>query len=151
MENDMTRAILTKVAVVVCTFAMCALVPVSGSRVARADSQSDSMNLPKHEGVENPLGISSQALGAGSFSTFYTFRGNGIFPALRFLHPSISSNSRVFVNISEFTTDAVTTRFIGAARLAVFNVAPFNGGFFAWVEVPFNFPLNVRFDVLVDP
>jgi hypothetical protein len=35
--------------------------------------------------------------------------------------------------------------------MAVYNVAPYNGGFHAWVEVSWSNPLNARFDVLVDP
>jgi len=30
-------------------------------------------------------------------------------------------------------------------------IAPFNGGFFAWVEINWSSPLNVRFDIFVDP
>jgi hypothetical protein len=48
-------------------------------------------------------------------------------------------------------TPGRNNRFIGAARMAVYNVAPFDGGFFAWVEISWNAPLFVRFDVLVDP
>lgn len=33
----------------------------------------------------------------------------------------------------------------------LYNVAPFNGGFLAWVDVSWGYSLNVRFDVLVGP
>lgn len=96
-------------------------------------------------------GAGGQAeLSAGSFSVFFTWRGNGVVQALRFNESRIRANSRVFVNISEFSTDA-QHRFIGSARMAVYNIAPFDGGFFAWVDVSWSSPLNVRFDVLVDP
>lgn len=110
---------------------------------------------PKHaKGSEKVLGNGQEAhaeLSATSFTTFYTWRANGVFRNVRFAHPAVNANSRVFVSISEYGTDARTTRFIGNARMDVYNVAPFNGGFFAWVEISWNAPLNVRFDVLVDP
>ena len=109
--------------------------------------------LPKHAGKDYVQGkeVHAESLGAGSFTTFYTWRGNGVIKALRFTHGAINANSRVFVSISEFNSDARINRFIGDARMCVANVAPFNGGFFARVEVGWDFPLNARFDVLVDP
>lgn len=88
--------------------------------------------------------------GATAFSTFYTWRANGVFRNVRFTNSRVNANSRVHVNISEFSTDA-QHRFIGAARMGVYNIAPFNGGFNAWVEISWGSPLNVRFDVVVDP
>ncbi|HAT34028.1 MAG TPA: hypothetical protein DCW29_25255 [Janthinobacterium sp.] len=90
------------------------------------------------------------ALSGAAFTEFYTWRANGVFHAVRFNDTRITANSRVFVNISEFSTDA-QHRFIGAAKMAVYNIAPFNGGFFAWVEISWGSPLNIRFDVFVDP
>jgi hypothetical protein len=109
--------------------------------------------LPKHSGKDYAQGkeVAAESLGAGSFTTFYTWRGNGVIKALRFNHGAVNANSRVFVSISEFDSDARINRFIGDARMCVANVAPFNGGFFARVEVSWNAPLNARFDVLVDP
>jgi hypothetical protein len=65
--------------------------------------------------------------------------------------PAINVNSRVFISICEYGHDALTTRFIGDARMAVYNIAPYNGGFRCWVEISWDRPLNVRFDVLIDP
>jgi hypothetical protein len=109
--------------------------------------------LPKHaEGSEESVDEARpRALGLGSFTTYFTWRGNGVVPALRFNHGSINANSRVFVSISEYFTDAAINRFIHSAPMRVNNVAPFNGGFFAWVEVGWDSPLTIRFDVLVDP
>lgn len=90
-------------------------------------------------------------LSATSFTTFYTWRANGVHRNVRFNHPAVKANSRVFLSISEYGADPKTTRFIGAAKMDVLNVAPFNGGFFAWVEISWGSPLNIRFDVLVDP
>jgi hypothetical protein len=105
---------------------------------------------PKLEGNKEKR-IGTENLGPGSFTTFYTWRGNGTVRKLKFDHSSVNANSRVFISISEFNSDAQINRFIGDARMAVYNVAPFNGGFFAWVEVSFGSALNVRFDILVDP
>jgi hypothetical protein len=115
----------------------------------------EAFEAPKHvKGSEKVLGNAQEVnadLSATSFTTYYMWRANGVFRNVRFNHPAVNSNSRVFVSISEYSTDAKTTRFIGAARMDVYNVAPFNGGFFAWVEISWNSPLNVRFDVLIDP
>ncbi len=89
-------------------------------------------------------------LSGAAFSTFYTWRAHGVIPSVRFTNAAINANSRVFVNISEYSTDP-QHRFIGSARVAVYNIAPFNGGFLAWVEISWPNPINVRFDVFVDP
>ncbi|MDC8755993.1 hypothetical protein [Janthinobacterium fluminis] len=89
-------------------------------------------------------------LSPAAFTTYYTWRANGVFRAVRFNNTRVTANSRVLLNISEYSSDA-QHRFIGAARMAVYNIAPFNGGFFAWVEISWGSPLNVRFDVFVDP
>ena len=106
---------------------------------------------PKLEGGAAKAVATPAALGTGSFTTFWTWRGNGVVKNLNFTHPAINANSRVFVSISEFNSDARINRFIGDAKMGVYNVAPYNGGFFAWVEVSWNTALNARFDVLVDP
>jgi hypothetical protein len=95
-------------------------------------------------------GEQSLELSSAAFTTAYTWRANGVHRAVRFDHGGVFANSRVLLNISEFSTDA-QHRFIGAARMAVYNIAPFNGGFFAWVEISWSSPLNIRFDVFVDP
>lgn len=111
----------------------------------------EELELPQHAGGSEQPEDTARSLGAGSFTTYYTWRGNGVVQALRFNHGSINANSRVFVSISEYGTDAATTRFIGSASMQVLNVAPFNGGFLAWVVVDWSTLLNIRFDVLVDP
>ena len=123
------------------------------TQLASNVSQTVEKELPKHDGKNfvNGKEVRAESLGGGSFTTFYTWRGNGVVKALRFDHGAINANSRVFVSISEFNSDAMINRFIGDARMCVANVAPFNGGFFARVEVGWDFPLNARFDVLVDP
>ncbi len=106
------------------------------------------------KGSEKVLGNSQDEdveLSATSFTTFYTWRANGVHRNVRFNHPAVKANSRVFLSISEYGADPKTTRFIGSAKMDVLNVAPFNGGFFAWVEINWGSPLNIRFDVLVDP
>ena len=101
----------------------------------------DKQAAPSGEGVN---------LSASTFSTFFTWRGNGLVN-IRSLDSRITANSRVFVSISEFNTDARQNRFIGNASMSVLNVSPFNGGFWARISVNFSQALNVRLDVLVDP
>ncbi|OYO30118.1 hypothetical protein [Janthinobacterium sp. PC23-8] len=90
------------------------------------------------------------SLSGASFTTYYIWRANGVQPNVNFTQASVNANSRVFVNISEYGANA-QERFIGAARMAVYNIAPYNGGFRAWVDISWNSPLNIRFDVLIDP
>ncbi|WP_308925343.1 hypothetical protein [Janthinobacterium sp. J1-1] len=89
-------------------------------------------------------------LSGASFTTYYIWRANGVHPNVNFTQASVRANSRVFLNISEYGANA-QSRFIGAARMAVYNIAPYDGGFRAWVDISWNSPLNIRFDVLVDP
>lgn len=108
--------------------------------------------VAKHEGKNFVQAGRAQPenLGAGSFSTYYTWRGHGD-AIIRCGHNAINANSRVLVALSEFDSDAAQNRFIGDARMTVHNVAPYNGGVLAWIEVSFDTSLNVRLDVLVDP
>ena len=89
-------------------------------------------------------------IGAGSFSTYFTWRGSGSVK-LNCGNGNIRSNSRVFVAISEYNTEPTVNRFIGAASMSVFNVSPYNGGVVVWINVNWGSPLNIRLDVLVDP
>jgi hypothetical protein len=152
----------TVLAVLTCAIAVIALSLISVTNKAAADGGSITQtglpikqeSLPKHENDSSKSsGTIENSLGTGSFTTFFTFRGNGVFSAgnaLRFNLAGVNSNSRVFVTAGEFGPDP-TIRQIGQARIAVFNIAPFNGGFLAWVEINFGSPINVRFDVFVDP
>lgn len=109
-------------------------------------------DLPKPgEDLRTESDMGTAALGSGSFTTFWTWRANGVHPQVPFYHSAINANSRVFVSVSEFGVRGATDRFIGSARMAIYNVAPFDGGFLAWVDISWGNPLNVRFDVLVDP
>ena len=89
-------------------------------------------------------------LSAAAFTTYYTWTANGVHPSVNFANANVKANSRVLLNISEFGANA-QDRFIGAARMAVYNIAPYNGGFRAWVDISWGSPLKVRFDVFVDP
>ena len=123
--------------------------------VGNTSYQNAEAELPKHRGEsEESLGsggVGVESLGPDSFTTYFTWAASGTHPRVPFHHSGINKNSRVFVSISEFSSDAQTNRFIGDARMAVYNVAPFDGGFLAWVEISFNHQRPVRFDVLVDP
>ena len=89
-------------------------------------------------------------LSAAAFTTYYTWTANGVHPSVNFVNANVKANSRVLLNISEYGANA-QDRFIGAARMAVYNIAPYNGGFRAWVDISLGSPLKVRFDVFVDP
>ena len=84
-----------------------------------------------------------------AFTTFFTGRFHGPIVATGF-HAGIAANSRVVVSISEFGANP-QQRFVGGARMAVYNVAPFAGGFRVWFEVFWSSDLNIRLDVFVDP
>ena len=117
-------------------------------------------NLAAQEVTDSPVqqegksakggAVQDLSLSAGAFTTYYTWFANGVQPHVNFVHPSVKGNSRVFLNISEYGSDP-QHRFIGAARMAVYNIAPYDGGFYAWVEISWNSPLKIRFDVFVDP
>jgi hypothetical protein len=105
---------------------------------------------PVEQGEAGAAGQKVFGPGSTAFSTYYYWHANGTFPQVRFVNQSVNANSRVFVNISEYSNDP-QHRFIGAAKMAVYNIAPYDGGFLAWVEIDWGSPLNIRFDVLIDP
>jgi hypothetical protein len=107
-------------------------------------------HLPAERGGTGELVEPVFGLGATAFSTWYYWRAHGVFQNVRFVQRSVRADSRVFVNISEYG-NTPQQRFIGAARLGVYNIAPYDGGFLAWVEIGWGNDINVRFDVLVDP
>lgn len=120
-----------------------------GSNLA-ATQENIPMPVEKSGDMADAVSPSVFGTGATAFTTYYTWRANGVFRAVRFTAPAVNPNSRVFVNISEYGGDP-QSRFIGLARMAVYNIAPGNGEFYAWVEISWDYPLNIRFDVLIDP
>ena len=119
----------------------------TGSNLAQQNTEQ-----PKEQEGKGAQDAAAQDLNlsAGAFTTYYTWRANGVHPSVNFSNANVKANSRVLLNISEYSANA-QDRFIGAARMAVYNIAPYNGGFRAWVEISWGSPLNVRFDVFVDP
>jgi len=119
---------------------------------AITDLQETNLKAPQQgEDIQKSSAKGGQELlPAAAFTTFFTWTANGVHPNVNFALSSIRANSRVLVNISEFSGTA-TNRFIGGAKMAVYNIAPYNGGFKAWVEISWGSPLTVRFDVFVDP
>ncbi len=81
-------------------------------------------------------------------SNFFTWRGHGTVQ-LNISNNSISANSKVFVAISEYSSNPRTTRFIGAAKMGIYNIAPYNGGVRVWAEVNWFQPINVCLDLLI--
>lgn len=89
-------------------------------------------------------------LSPGAFSTFFTYRGYGVVN-LNCGNANIHANSRVVAAISEYNTDPQQNRFVGAATMQVYNVAPYNGGVVIRLNIGWNSPLNARIDVMVEP
>jgi hypothetical protein len=91
-----------------------------------------------------------KALGTGSFSTTYQWRGHG---AVRLNLQSgwIGAGSRVVASISEYNTSWNVDRFLGDATMQVLNVAPYKGGAWVDVSVAWSGPLNVCITLFVDP
>ncbi|WP_402718951.1 hypothetical protein [Janthinobacterium rivuli] len=112
----------------------------------------ETTDLPLEQDGQAAKGAVAQDLNlsAAAFTTYYTWTANGVNPSVNFANANVHANSRVFVNISEYAATP-QDRFIGAARMAVYNIAPYNGGFRAWVDISWGSPLKVRFDVFVDP
>ena len=112
----------------------------------------ETTDLPMEQEGKSAKGAAAQDLNlsTAAFTTFYTWTANGVHPSVNFANANVKANSRVLLNISEFGANA-QDRFIGAARMAVYNIAPYNGGFRAWVDISWGSPLKVRFDVFVDP
>lgn len=102
------------------------------------------------EGKPAPDHFQPKALGTGSFSTTYQWRGNGS-ARLNLLSGWIGSGSRVVASISEYDTAWNADRFLGDASMQVLNVAPYNGGVWVDVSVGWNSPLNVCVTLIVDP
>ena len=115
-----------------------------------AETLTDQPVIMKEAEKAAEAGAKPVGLSPGAYTEYHTWKANGVFHNVRFNDGRVNANSRVLVNISEFNMDP-QHRFIGAARMAVYNIAPFNGGFFAWVEISWGSPLNIRFDVFVAP
>ena len=61
----------------------------------------------------------------------------------------IRATSKVFVSISEYQTDSRIDRFVGAARISINNVSPYEGGITVWADINWASPINIVFDMLV--
>jgi hypothetical protein len=116
-------------------------------RPAVLDAQA--VRIPKVLSVISPDGVSPR-IEVNSYSTFCAYRTNGDVIA-NCSDSRINANSRVFAAMSEYNTQPGVDRFIGAAKMTIFNISPYNGGFKVWFNVDWANPLNVRLDFLVDP
>ncbi|WP_240317725.1 hypothetical protein [Janthinobacterium lividum] len=119
----------------------------TGSNLALEENE-----LPMEQEGKSAKGAAAQDLNLSpaAFTTYYTWTANGVHPSVNFANANVKANSRVWLNISEYAATP-QDRFIGLARMAVYNIAPYNGGFRAWVDISWGSPLKVRFDVFVDP
>lgn len=86
---------------------------------------------------------------SGMWSTYYTLRGNGTLHA-NIANPKIRANTSVYAAISEYSSNPRQTRFVGSAKMRVFNVTPYNGGVQVWAEVSWPSPLNVVIDLVAN-
>ncbi|MFY9647319.1 MAG: hypothetical protein WAK29_19215 [Terriglobales bacterium] len=129
-------------ALLIITFAM-AVIPATAQESPRVPTKSAQTAEAVLVGA-NPEGA-SPALAAA----YCTYNINGTF-LLTCYWSKISASSHVFAAISEYGDGNPNDRFIGAAQMTVFNVAPFNGGVTVEVNVNWGSPLNVRLDLLTD-
>jgi len=95
-------------------------------------------------------GAGAPQVSAASYTGFALWHGSGQVK-FQINDPSITADSRVFVSISEYNTDARVDRFVGGAQMTVSNVAPTNGAVVILANVNWPTALNVRFDYFVDP
>jgi hypothetical protein len=98
----------------------------------------------------NSNGAGAPRVSDSSYTGFALWRGNGLVN-LQINDGNITADSRVFVSISEYSTDARINRFIGNAQMSILNVAPTNGAVHVLANVNWSSALNVRFDYFVDP
>jgi hypothetical protein len=84
-----------------------------------------------------------------SYSSYCVFRGYGSGIILQCPDSRITQYSKISTSISEYNLYPYQ-RFIGGARMTVHNVSPYNGGFYAWVDVDWGYPLDVRVDYLFE-
>ena len=82
---------------------------------------------------------------------FLVWKGNGII-RLNVNLPIVNAGSTVLVSLSEFAdvNNPAGSRFIGAARFAIYNIAPREGGVEIWAEVSWANPINIYFSFLVN-
>ena len=86
---------------------------------------------------------------SGMWSTYYTLRGNGTV-RLNVTNPKIHSGTSVYAAISEYSSNPRQTRFVGAAKMRVFNISPYEGGVFIWAEISWASPLNTVIDIVAN-
>lgn len=119
------------------------LSPIDNAPSINAKPISDSTPSKAGKGESAPLSLST--------GVFATYRGNGSF-ILTINWGGIHLGSSVMVSISEYSNTANPrgSRFIGAAKFAVNNVSPFEGGVKVWVDVSWPNPIYIYFDLLIN-
>ena len=117
----------------------------SSPAAAMSSAESDAVPLVSPKGGVQPNGGVQPATSVG----YCTYRINGCY-LLTCNWGLINSNSTVDEAVSEFANGIPTERFIGAASMQIFNIAPFSGGVTSLVCVNWGSPLDVRLDVSVN-
>jgi hypothetical protein len=100
---------------------------------------------------KNKASAPGAPLAALNSSFFATWRGNGAI-TLNINCPIIHAGSTVLIGISEYsnTADPAGSRFIGAARYAVYNISPREGGVVVWMEISWGQPINIYIELVVN-
>ncbi len=116
--------------------------PLTGHQ-ATVDAKQYIIETKKSSAVGAPLGLDT------GWSA--TWRGCGVIH-LNINCPTIHAGSTVLVSLSEYsnTSNPAGSRFIGAARFAIYNIAPREGGVNIWAEVSWPNPINIFFGLLVN-
>lgn len=134
------------------TFLATAVLVVTGAANAQAEDRSSPPSARRAQVAQAHGSEVGELLPAGSYSTYCIYNYSGTHVLATCNDWRINSNSRVFASLSEYSyAGPYSGRFMGAARMTVHNVVPFNGGVTVWTDVEWGSALNVRMDLLVDP
>ena len=128
---------------------------LSSAVAGHAQSSEPLPDMQNADSIQTPKPLAKPGLNPElspySYSAYCAYHYNGSGVIINCSDRRINANSRVVASISEYSTDPRLNRFIGAARMTVHNLSPYNGGFRAWTDVEWPWPLNVRVDFFVEP
>ena len=101
----------------------------------------------RNDGMARSGEASPTALGTGSYTYRHDWGYKNGWWVLTLNDSRITANSRVYVSLSEVGTFG--SRFVGAARYSVYNIAPRNGAVTIRIFVDWGSPLHTAVDYLV--
>lgn len=113
--------------------------PINHS-INKVDAQLLSHSAP--QGIDAPLGLDT--------SIYCLWKGCGVIH-LNINCGAINASSLVQISMSEYgdVNNPAGSRFVGAARYAIYNISPRDGGVVIWAEVSWAAPINIYFSILV--